>query len=170
MNRKSLVWLLIPLIMIIQCCRQANPDQDEPGQKVESREPDKNEAASIPAFGTVTGDTIHLSGKFVLFYAPDEKSFESQKLERDSLEFFLAMSQALIDSLKSHPEINTGYTSAALFKIYTSNGSPMIITRSALRLKTGFLVGDGMQPPAIKTGINTAAENYAFIKKFFFLK
>src|SRR5688572_12809484 len=117
MSRKTLLWLIIPLIIIIQSCKQADTDQGDGMNDVKSQEP--GTTSSVPVFGTLTGDTIHLSGKFVLFYAPDEKSFESQKLERDSMEYFLTMSRVLMDSLKSHPKIQTASTSAALFKIYT---------------------------------------------------
>ena len=165
--RKAVILLtLIPALVFFHSCKQKETEQDKPVE-TESAPTGIKETA---AFGTVNGDTIHLSGKFVLFYGPDENSFTSKQLLADSLKYFRELVLSLQDSLKQHTDINTLYSTAEYFKIENRSGSVMTIGKSALKLPTGIMAGDGLQAPAIKTGVHSADESYAFLKKFFFLK
>ena len=166
--RKTLLLLTLPALVFFQCCNQ--PENESPNTLDETSINEVQEKKLIPETGKVNGDTIFLSGKFVLFYGPDSTSFMAQKIPADSLAYFRQMSLSLMDTLKQYPEIRAMYSTVSYFKIFLQSGSDMVISRKSMVYQTGVLAGDGLQPPTMKTGIHSTAVNMEFIKKYFMLK
>lgn len=127
-------------------------------------------ATKRPEIGSMTGDTLNIGGKFVLFFGPDELVDSIRKTTAADLQALKSSSKILIDSIAAVPEITAVYSTAPVFRIMTSNGSVMVITKKALNEETGLLMTDGNQPPTIKKGILTTEAYHELIKKYFFLK
>lgn len=149
-------------ILFVSCSNSTKDD----GSKVEQNEAGdslKNgKAIQTPKPGSINGDTINLSGKFVLFYGPENELADSISKN------FKELSNVIIDSLTRTGDLNVAYTSVSNFKVYSKNGSPMIISTEGFIEKTGILVMDGLQPPAIIKGVKPASDYHALIKKYFF--
>lgn len=119
---------------------------------------------SIPDFptaGSVSGDTMNLHGKFVVFYASEDTSIAS------SVETFKETIAIITDSLKKTADIPFAITSVHNFRVYSRTGSTMIISRQGFPEKFGVLLMDGLQPPTIRKGDITTEECHAMIKKYF---
>ncbi len=123
----------------------------------------------IPASGSLTGDTLNINGKLVVFFGPVEKNIDSQQPDKN-LQQFKATSTSLIDSLSQQHDIRGLYSTAGYFRIFTRNSGMMIIAKSSLNTEGGMLMSDGNQPPTIKKGMHPADVFYDQIKTYFFLK
>lgn len=122
----------------------------------------------IPKAGSLTGDTLNISGKLVVFFGPVEKPAEKSQTD-NGLAGFKESAAALIDSISSHNILGI-YSSVGYFRVYTQTGGTMIISKSALNTEAGLLMSDGNQPPTIKKGILPAKVMHDQIKSYFFLK
>lgn len=154
------------LLLNFMACKNEPADQ-EAGQP-ENKTSGGAALSTLPESGSLSGDTLNINGKFVLFFGPVETK-EGQKTPADQIMAFKATSAALIDSLATKTDIKAVYSTAAFFRIYTNNGSKMIISKSALNEEAGLLMNDGNQPPTIKKGIQTSNEYYKQIRQYFFM-
>lgn len=164
--RFNKLFLILTLVSI--ACNNKNDQEIEntdntPAEKTVVKENDK------PASGSLTGDTLNISGKLVVFFGPVEKNIDIQQPDK-TLQQFKATSAALIDSLSQQQEIRGLYSTAGYFRIFTTNGGMMVISKSALNTEGGMLMSDGNQPPTIKKGFHSTEVLYDQIKTYFFLK
>lgn len=155
------------LILVIVSCKG-----DDKSIKDESSDDQvKNTAPSTPpASGSSNGDTINLSGKFVLFFGPEGFTASDQNSPQSEIAAFQKTSTDVKDSLAVVPNLSIAYSNANYFRIYLTSGNTMIVSKDALKSETGILVTDGNQPPTIKKGIYTSAEYLKLIREYFFLK
>ncbi len=162
------------LIITLVACEgnKSEKDSGSSGEEMGSSAPGNPETVknSPPTVGSLTGDTLNIGGKFVLFFGPVETGDSTMKMTPEVLRTFKATSAALLDSLSSNADIKAIYSTAPVFRIYTANGSVMIISKSALNEEAGMLMTDGSQPPTIKKGVLTSNEYHRLIKNYFFLK
>jgi len=171
---QSITRLFIGLFIfsLVACTGNKSDEAVDQNEDVTQQQADEsqNEPKPQPVAGSLSGDTLNISGKFVVFFGPVETNSKPAKITPSDLVNFKAASAALIDSLSSKTDIKTAYTTAGFFRIYTSNGNMMVITKSALNEDAGMLLNDGSQPPVIKKGVFSTDEYYQKIKEFFFFK
>jgi len=159
----GLKWISFMILLAFSSCTGTEQENDV---KEESIKSEKEGVANIPEAGSLSGDTINLSGKYVLFFGPSSGPAQEQAESRE----FRVISETLIDSVNSIGNIKTLYSEVGHFRIYSADGSSMIISKSALRTTVGVLMTDGHQPPSIKKGPVPAAEYLGKIKEYFFLQ
>lgn len=123
-----------------------------------------------PQAGSLNGDTLNIMGKFVLFFGPVETADSTQKLSASELQSFKQTGYNLIDSLSVVNEIKAMYSTASIFRVFSSNGNIMVITKSALNTEAGMLISDGSQPPTIKKGVLSQSVYRELIQKYFLLQ
>ncbi len=123
-----------------------------------------------PQAGSFNGDTLNIMGKFVLFFGPEERADSTQKLSASELQSFKQTGYTLIDSLSVVNDIKAMYSTASIFRVISSNGNTMVITKSGLKTEAGMLISDGSQPPTIKKGVLSQGEYHELIQKYFLLQ
>jgi hypothetical protein len=152
-------------VTLISCQSNQTGSPDEPGEQPhESAGPAGNNAGAVPGVGTLTGDTLNISGKLVLFFGPADSAGIGQP---EAIRNYQDLTSQLIDSLSAKSGINALYSTAGYFRIYTSKGTAMVISKSALESETGILMTDGAQPPTIRKGTFTESEYHHHIKSYF---
>lgn len=131
-------------IVFIYGCTGNKTGQDEVTESQESIQI----PVEIPAAGSVLGDTINMSGKFVLFYGP-----EIDENSSDDLLSFKDITSSIIDSLNQTASIYAQFSSVNHIRIFSFNNSgSMIIVRTSFPEPAGMILSDGLQPPKIKKG------------------
>src|SRR5688572_33423195 len=113
------------LVLVIVSCK----GDDKNIQETSSTEAEKKTPASTPpAPGSMSGDTINLSGKFVLFFGPEVIADPKQNPGTGEIETFRNTSTNVMDSLKSIPHLSMAYSNADYFRIYLAGGSSMVVS------------------------------------------
>ncbi len=159
--RRNPLFLTFVWLIAVSC-------NQEQKKELETVNKDNNIAVTdslIPEVGSVSGDTINIHGKYVLFFVHEQ---DKEKLTAEGSQFCLRTG-VLIDSLKKVSGIMGSCTRAGYFRIYSKNNNPMIITASALNTDAGVLVTDGSQPPKIIKGVLPDSDYHQLFKDYFFL-
>ena len=160
--------IMLVLASLVSCQGDQNKaDNESNGQSVENALPIIGEQPGQLEAGSLTGDTLNISGKLMLFFGPVESATGEQAVPAEELAAYKSVATRLIDSLSTKSDIKAMYSTAGYFRIYTSNGSAMIITKSALKTETGVLMTDGSQPPSIRKGTFSENEYQKHIKSYF---
>jgi hypothetical protein len=163
MNRAYQSILLLLLIVGIISCNSENDKSDTNSSPVSTKDskPQNEIAKNLPEIGSLNGDTINLSGHYVVFYGPEGKDDDLV------LKQYKETVTIIIDSLKKAGDIPVTYTTVNNFRVFSRGGSAMILSRAGFSEDKGVLVMDGLQPPTIKKGSFSVTEYHAFIKKYF---
>ena len=115
MNYNLKLYLILALFTTFIACQN---DKKEPSSetpvKTETSNDKKTAASPAPAPGSLSGDTINLSGKFVLFFGPEKSSGD------EGIDFFMSNSAMVMDSLKKAGDLPCAYTSVNNFRIIDS--------------------------------------------------
>ncbi len=160
------IFFFLSLSVIVSCKNDSGSvDQNNKAGKEVAITP-----SGPPEAGSNNGDTLNISGKFVLFFGPVEMADSTQKFTESELKSFKETGFNLIDSLSGMNDIKAIYSTAPVFRVFSLNGNVMIISKSGLNEEAGMLLSDGNQPPTIKKGILSQGDYFELIKKYFFLK
>ena len=117
-----------------------------------------------PESGSISGDTISIHGKVLLFFGPEREN--ATENDQD----FLNMSDRIMAALESETGIRKMYTSASYIKIFNSaTGKPMMVDRNQLGKRNGFLITDGGQPPKMSNESLSETDCMMIIRTYFFL-
>ncbi len=157
MNRINLIIVSALLVSVLVGCTSDKKDV-ETGMVATGA---SDTVPTLPVAGSVSGDTINLHGKFIVFYANQDTSNDL------TIKAFNETASIIVDSLKKAADLPVAVTSVNNFRVYNRTGSPMILSRQGFSEKVGVLVMDGLQPPSIRKGAITTEECHALIKKYF---
>ena len=125
---------------------------------------------TLPELASLKGDTIHIYGKYILFYGPDETDMIAYGDNDNDLNAFMALSEKIMEEYNSKGEIPSSFTAANNIRIYTgAEKTTMVVTRKNFPDKYGFLITDGNQPPRLRNGPITEEQCYEIIRNYFFL-
>ena len=125
-------------------------------------------AASIDSFppsGTLSGDSIFASGRFVVFFGTDEVI--KDPAEQEAITQFKETATAVIDSINSQGNLKAAYCVVNHIVVNNRGNSRMVISRTYFKEKTGIIMMDGNQPPEIRKGVLSTAEYHAALAKYF---
>ena len=155
----------IVIFSLITGCRQ-QPETAE-SASTESAAPASSAPAKsvFPPSGTMKGDTIFITGKYVLFFGTAKEIPDAAEQARVTA--FKNSASLVIDSLKSAKGPEASYTLAEHIVIYKNDGTSMVVSRTNFKEKTGMLLMDGGQPPLIRKGILDLKEYHDVIATYF---
>ncbi|MBL7915755.1 MAG: hypothetical protein JNL49_11985 [Bacteroidia bacterium] len=120
---------------------------------------------SFPPSGTLSGDSIFVSGRYVLFFGTDEQI--KDPAEQAAITQFKETAAAVIDSINRQGNLQATYCVVNHIVVNNRGNSRMVISRTYFKEKTGIILMDGNQPPEIRKGVLTAPEYHAALAKFF---
>jgi hypothetical protein len=120
---------------------------------------------SFPPSGTLSGDSIFVSGKYVLFFGTDEQI--KDPTEQAAITQFKETAAAVIDSINNQGNLKATYCVVNHIVVNNRGNSRMVISRTYFKEKTGIIMMDGNQPPEIRKGVLSATEYHAALAKFF---
>ncbi len=120
---------------------------------------------SFPASGTLSGDSIFVTGKYVLFFGTDEQI--KDPADQAAITQFKETATAVIDSINGKGKLKASYCVVNYIVVNSRGNSKMVISRTYFKEKTGMIMLDGNQPPEIRKGVLTATEYHAALAKFF---
>ena len=119
-----------------------------------------------PESGSVSGDTITLSGRFILFYGPSEKKISGSLIDRDAVTGFYSLAEEIINSYTSPNDIYAGYATVSNVRIFNKTSPrPVIINLGTFTEPAGLIISDGLQPAAIVKGFKTKEEYLKHINR-----
>lgn len=121
--------------------------------------------ANFPESGTMKGDSIFITGKYVLFFGTGKEIPDTSEQAR--ITTFKNTAAQVIDSLKLAKGPGASYTLAEHIVIYKNDGTSMVVSRTNFKEKTGVLLMDGAQPPLIRKGILNPNEYHDVIAEYF---
>jgi hypothetical protein len=142
-------------------CKSKNDPALEPAVQPLQIKPKVEKA---PEIGSFSGDTINLSGSFVVFFGPpmniDDASAEIKEFHR--------ISKIIIDSLQQNSTLFSTFSSVNNLRIYDkTTGIPMVIMRNTFSEPVGVIISDGIQSPVIKKGSGPIEEFHKIINSRF---
>jgi hypothetical protein len=111
------------------------------------------------------GDSIFVSGKYVLFFGTDEQI--KDPAEQAAITRFKETAAAVIDSINNQGNLKATYCVVNHIVVNNRGNSRMVISRTYFKEKTGIIMMDGSQPPEIRKGVLTPAEYHAALAKYF---
>lgn len=120
---------------------------------------------SFPPSGTLIGDSIFVSGKYVLFFGTDEQI--KDPAEQAAITQFKETAASVIDSINNQGNLKATYCVVNHIVVNNRGNSRMVISRTYFKEKTGIIMMDGSQPPEIRKGVLTPTEYHAALAKYF---
>ena len=163
MKSKLILFLTgISLAGLVSCNSSSEKKHDMEGN---GSEPVVAEVDSFPASGTLSGDSVFVSGKYVIFFGTDEQI--KDPAEQAAITQFKEIATAVIDSINAKGNLAASYTVVNHIVVNNRGNSRMVISRTYFKEKTGMIMMDGSQPPEIRKGFLTGAEYHAALAKFF---
>lgn len=155
----------IVIFSVLSSCRPQT-ETDESAEKQAPVTTASTPAKSpFPESGTMKGDTIFITGKYVLFFGTGKDIPDTEEQAR--ITGFKKTASLMIDSLKSAKGPDASYTLAEHIVIYKNDGTSMVVSRTNFKEKTGVLVMDGAQPPLIRKGILEMNEYHEVLAEYF---
>jgi hypothetical protein len=163
MSRLNITSLGVLALLLITSC-QSKPEQ-ETTQTTVNGDNQVIEKTVIPEFGSQSGDTLNLHGKFICFFHPKADSI----LAKDSLVMFEGLTRSVVDSISIHlPGVPVVVTSSGALRIYNkTTGRPMVILAWSLDNRYGMVLSDGLQSPVIRKGVLSTDEYLTIIRRYF---
>ena len=123
--------------------------------------------------GAESGDTVFISGNYVLLFAPSNEEFDKmisttndQSLDTVKTAFNSCASQ-LMDSLKVKGDLPFSMSNKRFIKVKMQSGSFLSFDRTALKQHVGMVMIDGRQLPVIRQGVQDNTTWNAALKKYF---
>lgn len=131
--------------------------------------------SSVPESGTVSNDSVYLSGSYILFFGPSSEEVQMFEEKGNMPPGYMELINAA-DNLRRQMEdtltamrvpLDFSYSEASTVCITMEDGGRMYFNRRNLKFPAGMIMMDGMQPPAIRSANNTIQDYYRYVKDFF---
>lgn len=151
---------LLFMILFTSCGDNSNNDKSVEKQDTITKSETRPPVKEIPKSGSVEGDTINISGRYVLFFHPSPQKAKSLNLGEQEINRFKSTANSIIDSIGSISQgVSASLTTLDHVRIYGRKGYPMIISLTSFSDPFGMIISDGTQISPITKG-NRSREAY----------
>lgn len=155
----------IVIFSVLSACKQQPETTDSVSPQTAAPATTTPAKSAFPSAGTMKGDSIFITGKYILFFGTGKEIADAAEQAR--VTSFKNTASLVIDSLHSAKGPDASYTLANHIVIYKNDGTSMVISRTNFKEQTGVLLMDGGQPPLIRKGILELHEYHDLIADYF---